>query len=236
MELSLLNLFVVHEQGPLDAFRKSYLIGGSSADGFIRQAEIKSLLTLMGLRDMALTFLLATEDEAALTEVPVHMREYVQGEWWSICHDAQDIMKQYPNMKDVSAWVHCRHGGSIFPPLTADNTDHSSWVPVKPTSSPCPYVAVRDSAQVVLLENTCTAHGILPSIRVIDRRHHEMAYGVLNVKMFSRLPAVRMQMQCAHCTKPIVSATTRLILFGWMIPVCGADVCPVTMRITWAAT
>ena len=163
----------MHEQGPLDAFRKSYLIGGSSADGFICQAEIKSLLSLLGLRDMALTFLLATEDEAALTEVPVHMREYVQGEWWSICHDAQDIMKQYPNMKDVSAWVHCRHGGSIFPPLTAENTDHSSWVPVQPTSSPCPYVAVRDSAQVVLLENTCTAHGILPSIRVIDRRHHE---------------------------------------------------------------
>jgi hypothetical protein len=155
---SLSNLFVVHEQGPLDAFRKSSLLGGRSADGFIRQPELKSLLSLLGLRGMAHTFLLATKDEHALTAVPVHMREYVQGECWSICHDTQDIMKQYPDMQDVSAWVNCRHAGSNFSSC-AENTDHVSWVPVKPSSSPCPYVAVRDSAQIVLVENTLTIRG-----------------------------------------------------------------------------
>ena len=57
----------MHEQGPLDAFRKSSLLGGRSADGFISQLEHKSLLSLLGLRGMAHTFLLATKDEHALT-------------------------------------------------------------------------------------------------------------------------------------------------------------------------
>ena len=162
----------MHEQGPLDAFRKSSLLGGRSADGFISQLEHKSLLSLLGLRGMAHTFLLATKDEHALTDVPIHMREYVQGECWSICHDTQDIMKQYPHMQDVSAWLNCRHAGSNFSSC-AENQDHLSWVAVKPTPAPCPYVAVRDSAQVVLVENTLTSDGVLPSIRVIDRRHHE---------------------------------------------------------------
>jgi hypothetical protein len=165
-------LFVVQEQGPLDAFRKSSSFGGRSADGFIGQPELKSLLKMLGLRGMAHTFLLATKDEHALTAVPVHMREYVQGECWSICHDTQDILKQYPDMQDVSAWLNCRHAGSNFSSC-AEHTDHFSWVPVRPRSSPCPYVAVRDSAQVVLVENTLTSQGKLPSIRVIDRRHHE---------------------------------------------------------------
>ena len=148
----------MHEQGPLDAFRKSSLLGGRSADGFVGQAELKSLLRLLGLTGMAHKFLLATKEEHALTDVPVHMREYVQGECWSICHDTQDIMKQYPDMQDVSAWVNCRHAGSNFSSC-AENTDHVSWVPVKPSSSPCPYVAVRDSAQIVLVENTLTIRG-----------------------------------------------------------------------------
>ena len=67
----------MHEQAPLDAFRKSSLLGGRSADGCIGQAELKSLLSLLGLRGMAHTFLVATKDEDALTDVPVHMREYM---------------------------------------------------------------------------------------------------------------------------------------------------------------
>ena len=138
-------------------------------------------MNLLGLRGMAHTFLLATQNEHALTDVPVHMREYLQGEFWSICHDAKDIMKRYPGMQDVSAWVKSRHAGSNFTSCD-ENTDHFSWVPVKPSlstsmlgvcTSTCPYVAVRDSAQVVLVENTWTSEGILPSISVIDRRHHE---------------------------------------------------------------
>ena len=114
----------MHEQAPLDAFRKSSLLGSRSTDGCIGQTDLKSLLSLLGLRGMAKAFLLATKNEDKLTDVPVHMRGYVQGECWSICHDTQDIMKQYPDMQDVSAWLNCRHAGSNFSSC-AENRDSS---------------------------------------------------------------------------------------------------------------
>ncbi len=90
-------------------------------------------------------------------------------------------MKRYPGMQDVSTWVKSRHTDSNFTSCV-ENTDHFSWVPVKPILSPsmlgvctstCSYVVVRDSAQVVLVENTLTSEGILPRIHVIDWRYHE---------------------------------------------------------------